>query len=107
MIDRFDHTHWKHILQCRCPVFGSFAVLSSLPSWWSDSAHGLQHPYAMYASEHVTGNHAAVIPTRNANVSNFTDFPNSYPLKPKTFRPIIFIIFSANHDISLTEFFTH
>ena len=45
MIDRFDHTHWKHILQCRCPVFGSFAVLSSLPSWWSDSAHGLQHPY--------------------------------------------------------------
>ena len=44
MIDIFDHTHWKHILQCRCLVFGSFAVLSSMPPWWSDSAQGLQHP---------------------------------------------------------------
>ena len=45
IIDIFDHPHWKYILQRRCLVFGSFAVLSSLPPWWSDSAQGLQHPY--------------------------------------------------------------
>ena len=56
MIDIFGHTHSKHIMQCRCLVFCSFAVLSSLPPWWSDSTQGLQHPYTMYASEHLTGN---------------------------------------------------
>ena len=53
-IDIFDHTHWKHILH----VFVLFLVLSpfSLPPWGSDSAQGLQHPYAISASEHPSGN---------------------------------------------------
>ena len=45
-----DHKHCTRILQCRCLVFGSFAVLSSLSTWWSDSAQGLQPPYAMYVA---------------------------------------------------------
>ena len=39
------HTH-----QCRCLVLGSYAVLSSLPSWSTISVQCLQHPYTMYVA---------------------------------------------------------
>ena len=41
-----------------------------------------------------------------ACVSNFPDLPKYYPLKPKTFLPIIVqLSLAANHDISQSEFF--
>ena len=43
MLDLFDHTYCTHILQCRCLVLGSSAVLTSLPPRSSVSAQGRHH----------------------------------------------------------------
>ena len=81
-------------------ILGISALVVVKAEWLSTySITHIGNTYAMYASEHLTGNQ---LPTRNAIVSNFPSFPISYPLQPHKFLPIIFIIFSANHDISQT-----
>ena len=67
----------------------SLSLVSRSFERWSDTTQGLQHPYAMYASEHLTGNQLWYRPAMQTFQMSLT----FQILTPYKFLPIIFYYF--------------